>query len=634
MDIDKMFKLPALPASAGAGSKRKMPDMPNPELLKKYKPNEPEPSAGPVAGPTNGHSRRATVEDEDMEDEERYEQGVQDVDDGEDDEGRFFGGGLNTEQNQILDIFDAAGEGEEGPAMDLPALRRQLGKFERVVTKNAEQRGKWPDDPSKFIESESDLDAALKQFLPLTQNPPAFYPELVKSGVVALLTNLLSHENTDIAMDVVEVVQELTDEDVGAEVDDLAEEEEEGEGQGGMASGTRMAMGVLIDELLNNSLLDLLVSNLSRLDESEENDSQGVFHILGVFENLLSFMPPLAEQIVEDTGLLPWLLQRIQKKEYDSNKQYVSEILAILLQDSRDIVMKLAELGGMEVLLQVLSQYLKKDPGDSEEVEFMENVFDCVCSALGQPEMKKLFLETEGVELMVLMMKEKLLAKTRAIKVLNYALQGDAGSDSCERFVEALGLKTLFSAFMGKGEGKKKNKLNATSSVEDEEHILGILVSLFTNLGSDTAPRIRLIAKFVEANYEKVERLLEIREAAEGRLRAVTRDIAMEKRVMEANKEEITDVEETEWYLRKIDAGLAALQNADYVLAWVCMEDDGAMTHARLLLSRKDLSFKDVAAVLTEFKNNVGDDPEEGEEEEPNVQRMILEQLIAFLEGL
>lgn len=44
---------------------------------------------------------------------------------------------------------------------------------------------------------------------------------------------------------------------------------------------------------------------------------------------------------------------------------------------------------------------------------------------------------------------------------------------------------------------------------------------------------------------------------------------------MQANEEEITDVEETEWYLRKMDAGLASLQNADYVLAWVCMEDDG-----------------------------------------------------------
>lgn len=33
--------------------------------------------------------------------------------------------------------------------LTVPALRRQLAKFERIVTKNAEQRGKYPDDPSK-----------------------------------------------------------------------------------------------------------------------------------------------------------------------------------------------------------------------------------------------------------------------------------------------------------------------------------------------------------------------------------------------------------------------------------------------------------------------------------------------------
>ena len=99
---------------------------------------------------------------------------------------------------------------------------------------------------TRFIESESDLDSGLKQFLPLTQNPPLFYPELVKSGSIALLTSLLSHENTDIAIDVIEVVQELTDEDVGAEVDDM-EEDERGEG---VMARVREVMGDLIDELV------------------------------------------------------------------------------------------------------------------------------------------------------------------------------------------------------------------------------------------------------------------------------------------------------------------------------------------------------------------------------------------------
>jgi hypothetical protein len=33
---------------------------------------------------------------------------------------------------------------------------------------------------------------------------------------------------------------------------------------------------------LENSILELLVDNLGRLNESEESDRQGVFHILGM----------------------------------------------------------------------------------------------------------------------------------------------------------------------------------------------------------------------------------------------------------------------------------------------------------------------------------------------------------------
>ncbi|KAL7420182.1 hypothetical protein Q5752_005148 [Cryptotrichosporon argae] len=626
MDINKMFNLPA---GASAGSmKRKMPDHPTEDVLKRFKPADEAMPPPPV--PTNGNgkaaSRSARVADEDEEPEER---GDRDDDYDPDDEGRFFGGGLNDEQNQILDIFDKAGDEGETASLTLPALRRQLAKFERAVARNAEQRGKYADDPSRFIESESDLDATIKQFLPLTQNPPLYYPELVRSGAAALLAGLLSHENTDIAIDVIEVLQELTDEDVGAEVDDDGDEDDEG-----TAARTRMAMAGLIDELLSHSIFELLVANLSRFDEAEDADRQGVFQTLGIFENLLSFMPPLAEQVVATTTLLPWLLGRVKREEYDSNKQYASEILAILLQDSRDVALRLGELGGMDAQLTVLAQYRKTDPKDSEELEFMENIFNCVCSLLAQPEGKTQFLEAEGVELMIIMMKEKLLARSRAIKVLDYALQTEDGADACERFVEMLGLKTFFSAFMGKGEGKKR-KTGATPTAEDDEHLLGILVSLFTSLASDTPARIRLVAKFVEANYEKVERLLEMREAAEARLKAVDRDIDEERSIMKDNGDEIDDEQEDEWYLRRMDAGLAALQNADYVLAMVCMEDDGAMTHARLLLARKSKTFAAVIAVLKEFSRHIGDDDDDdGGGAEPNTQKIIVDQLVEFLSGI
>jgi beta-catenin-like protein 1 len=42
------------------------------------------------------------------------------------------------------------------------------------------------------------------------------------------------------------------------------------------------------------------------------------------------------------------------------------------------------------------------------------------------------------------------MARIRAVKVLDYALSTPAGTANCYRFVESLGLKTLFPMFMRK----------------------------------------------------------------------------------------------------------------------------------------------------------------------------------------
>jgi beta-catenin-like protein 1 len=102
-----------------------------------------------------------------------------------------------------------------------------LLKLERAINKNQDQRSKYPDDPTKFINSEADLDAAIKSLLPLSQVPTLAYPELVKSETIRMLVGLLSHENMDIVIDVVELIHELTDEDVGEEDEDDDEAGEE-----------------------------------------------------------------------------------------------------------------------------------------------------------------------------------------------------------------------------------------------------------------------------------------------------------------------------------------------------------------------------------------------------------------------
>lgn len=122
---------------------------------------------------------------------------------------------------------------------------------------------------------------------------------------------------------------------------------------------------------LENSILELLVENLKRFNETEESDRQGVFHILGkcsthcafasgssvpgIFENVLGFDPALSNQLVSKTNFLPWLLDRIQAKIFDENRGYAAEILSILLQDSTENRLQLGKHDGVETFLKVLS---------------------------------------------------------------------------------------------------------------------------------------------------------------------------------------------------------------------------------------------------------------------------------------
>ena len=66
------------------------------------------------------------------------------------------------------------------------------------------------------MSSEADLDADIKA-LSILSELPELYEEFAKLGCVASLVSLLSHENTDIAIDAIEIINELTDEHVDAE---------------------------------------------------------------------------------------------------------------------------------------------------------------------------------------------------------------------------------------------------------------------------------------------------------------------------------------------------------------------------------------------------------------------------------
>ena len=56
------------------------------------------------------------------------------------------------------------------------------------------------------------------------------------------------------------------------------------------------------------------------------------------------------------------------------------------------------------------------------------------------------------------------MSRCSAVKVLNYAMQGTDGADNCQKFIDILGLRSLFPLFIktpktNKKSGPSKNQL-------------------------------------------------------------------------------------------------------------------------------------------------------------------------------
>ncbi|RVW61028.1 Beta-catenin-like protein 1 [Vitis vinifera] len=311
--------------------------------------------------------------------------------------------------------------------LDLKTLKRLVLAFERRLRDNIEARLKYPDQPDKFADSEIELHEEIQRLKTLAGGPE-LYPDLVNLNVIPSILGLLSHDNSDIAVDVVGLLQDLTDEDVLEDNDEPAR--------------------VLVDALIENNVLELLVQNLTRLSEFDPDEMAAVYATLATLENLIEVKPAVAEMVCERTKLMRWLLGKIKVREFDSNKQYASEILAILLQNSAANQRRLGQMNGVDVVLQAVAMYKSRDPKTADEEEMVENLFDCLCCLLMPLENKERFVRAEGVELMIIIMKQKKLAYGSAIRALDFAMT--KYPPACERFVDVLGLKTAFAAFMGK----------------------------------------------------------------------------------------------------------------------------------------------------------------------------------------
>ncbi|KAL5102991.1 Beta-catenin-like protein 1 [Taenia crassiceps] len=454
-------------------------------------------------------------------------------------------------------------------------VRKMCTLLEKRILANQEARTKFPDQPTKFMDSEVELQETLESMQILAANPNLYGVLAAQTRPLHLLIGLLSHDNTDISVNVIDLLHSLLE-------------------PTGLKDSDSDAVGPLLEFFFSNQLVQLLTQNLSRLDESVRDEAEGVHTTLGIIESLLDIRPDMAMAIAQQ-GIYSWLLRRIQRRQFDKNKLYVSEVLAILLQLDDANKTRLGEMDGIDVLLQQLAAYKRHDPGSREEAEMMYNLFDCLCSTLMLASNKDKFLKGEGVQLMNLMLRERHAARDCALKVLDYAMSvvapGESGGSgafllsegeaaaaaNCNKFVEVLGLRTIFPLFMHSPQAKgaklaaaiREKSLPGPTSAEMEEHIISIVAALLRQCTGAYLQRV--LAKFTENEHEKVDRLVELHfqyyeQVTKANAKIETFRERLSKRP-DVSKEEVDEVVA----LKRMDSGLLSLQLIDVSLLFIAV---------------------------------------------------------------
>lgn len=323
-----------------------------------------------------------------------------------------------------------------------------------------------------------------------------------------------------------------------------------------------------IEDLMNlvENMLDLDQTGILSIDSGESDEPQRR-SVVSVIASSTSFVPYLLAMLTNKSSewnkslrlhaseLLATIFQHEDGRRIFSDLTRLPSVSPVLDDHRKHDSSENFYIDGMECLLQCIAVYRKTQPSSDEECEYLENVFDCLAASLLSETNIQNFLDGEGIELMLRCINEGVHSGFGAMKILYFALTGLASfQSSCcktasEVFIDAGGLKSIFPIFMGrkakipkpskysdagnvdllekyvilKANGtnqkkklSKKMKDVLSASKDWYESIEGfsiqIIYALTMHIG-DYSPydsKSRLLAKFIENDGEKCDRIVEL----------------------------------------------------------------------------------------------------------------------------
>ncbi|OMJ16873.1 Beta-catenin-like protein 1-like protein [Smittium culicis] len=515
---------------------------------------------------------------------------------------RFYQDGLSSNEKKVFDWVEQV---DEPYKINLDAARKIVIKFEKSVSKNTELRLKYPNDPAKFIDSEADLDESILDLQSFSMNVKECFPFLIESGSLETLVNLLTHENKDIIIDVIQVVGEWTAEDSFNDNDEEALDELD-------------IVKDMINALKSLSFFQLLGNVLASFNEDPrledlENDKESVYKTLSIIENISTIDSSLTYSILTEMNLISYLINRIQKsfvsnedsllKQSDSNRHYSSEILSIVVQLDSKVSSALTQQcpdfenkSGLDIILHCISKYRKVDPIDEIEFEFVENLFNVIISlVLVSGDAKSAFLELEGIELICLMLEQKNFSRVMSLKLLDFIItpidiKGDSSTEisAVNRLINCGGYNSLCKILMKKNSKYLTSNYPSYSVYQEQYRISSIFSYLFRLTLPNTKQRWTILSKFVpyanaphqlvNACKSRIDRLIEIH---------FSYSVAISENI---NIKTLS-----------LEDSLFGLQMIDSVLSILSMNDENSKNHIYKLLKIKQSSLDFVKETVLNY---------------------------------
>ena len=99
-----------------------------------------------------------------------------------------------------------------------------------------------------------------------------------------------------------------------------------------------------------------------------------------------------------------------------------------------------------------------------------------------------------------------------------------------------------------------------------------IIASLFKATIGLPELKLRLVTKFCENDFEKLDRLCDIHIEYSFKLKPVDEEIEEIKENIQRGGTEIDNDIETEFYLRRLEEGLLTLQLTDLIIVFLCTD--------------------------------------------------------------